>query len=110
MIPLKAIPPMMPRQSNLRVRHRSPHLPPPPPSLSATSRAATTAPSVMNEINALEAFARDTRVRIFSFLSRFGLVAIHLNKMWQSNFCQTLSKCLTIRQCNIVLSQTAIGL
>ncbi|KAL5112598.1 hypothetical protein TcWFU_007828 [Taenia crassiceps] len=52
----KAMPPMVPRQSSLRVRHRSPHLPPPPP----PSGTSTTS-SVMNEINALEAFARDTR-------------------------------------------------
>ncbi|VDK38929.1 unnamed protein product [Taenia asiatica] len=52
----KAMPPMVPRQSSLRVRHRSPHLPPPPP-----PPGTSTTSSVMNEINALEAFARDTR-------------------------------------------------
>ncbi|CDS40277.1 conserved hypothetical protein [Echinococcus multilocularis] len=52
----KAMPPMVPRRSSLRIRHRSPHLPPPPP-----PPGTSTASSVMNEINALEAFARDTR-------------------------------------------------
>ncbi|VDM21320.1 unnamed protein product [Hydatigera taeniaeformis] len=54
--PSRAMPPMVPRQSSLRVRHRSPHLPPPPP-----PPGTSTTSSVMNEINALEAFARDTR-------------------------------------------------
>ncbi|VDD75855.1 unnamed protein product [Mesocestoides corti] len=46
---LKATPPVGPGLRSLRVRHRSPGLPPP-------------TPNVMDEINALEAFARDTRV------------------------------------------------
>uniref|UniRef100_A0A5K3FC64 Enkurin domain-containing protein n=1 Tax=Mesocestoides corti TaxID=53468 RepID=A0A5K3FC64_MESCO len=43
-----ATPPVGPGLRSLRVRHRSPGLPPP-------------TPNVMDEINALEAFARDTR-------------------------------------------------
>lgn len=57
------MPPRVPRQGSiLRDSHRSPHLPPMAPAPPVPPNVSTT-PIVMNEISALEAFARDTRVR-----------------------------------------------
>lgn len=57
------MPPRAARQGSIsRVHHRYPHLPPTaaPPPLPPTASSTST---VMNEIRALEAFGRDTRVR-----------------------------------------------
>ncbi|VUZ45499.1 unnamed protein product [Hymenolepis diminuta] len=60
---LSGMPPRVPRQGSiLRDSHRSPHLPPMAPAPPVPPNVSTT-PIVMNEISALEAFARDTRVR-----------------------------------------------
>ncbi|VUZ45497.1 unnamed protein product [Hymenolepis diminuta] len=58
---LSGMPPRVPRQGSiLRDSHRSPHLPPMAPAPPVPPNVSTT-PIVMNEISALEAFARDTR-------------------------------------------------
>lgn len=58
---LRGIPPRDLRQGSiLRDRHRSPHLPP-MASIPPLPPNVSTTPIVMNEISALEAFARDTR-------------------------------------------------